>query len=278
MNIRYIYYFAALENSESSKLAFEMETLRTSVESLKAVDSKPELLLITNSAVAKALEPNEFESIIIDDSISQANLDYKRVLHQKDIIRNEANKDDCHYLAFVDHDTLFSSDIAPFFFPEFDFAVTANFSTRFDFDSFHLPQNTGVASINAGVQLCKPSSRSVLFMDEKLAICRWADKNRAIIPTPLNSSPLSWGCDQISMMRLLNKEIFINHRRCFEVGGATVRVFSTNTLNFSPDLGREVMLAEFYEHYIWHFKGNRKPYMKRFWEALKAAGMIELAS
>jgi len=274
MRIKYVYYYAALEGSEQAKVHFELETLRTSIESLKALGTDIETLLITNSAFARTLRSESLDSIIIDDEISLSNLDYKRVLNQKQVVKEQVDRADSTYLAFIDHDIIFSSDIAPFFTYDFDFGVTANFSTEFAFDPLFLPINTGVASINAGVQLCKPSPQSLLFMNKKIEMCQWAEENRNSIPTPLNASPLSWGCDQISMMLLLNRDIFINHRTSFEVEGAKIRAFGTNILNYSPNLGGNILLSEFRDHFIWHFKGNRKIYMTQFWNALKSAGMI----
>jgi hypothetical protein len=274
MMLTFVYYFAALHGTAQDRIKSEIKILETSIESLRSLGIRHELVLITNSLFFSYVKEGFFDLAVIDDDISLDNLDHKRVLLQRDMIRDRMGNVGNANLVFVDHDILFSADISAFFAYDFDFGVTCQFGTSFVFDQHYLPMNTGVASINAGVQLCKASQESLAFACRKIEMCTWADANKENIPTPLSASPLSWGCDQISMMLLLNEEIFCRHKTLCNIAGAKVRAFSANILNYTPETGRQYLLSEFRDHMIWHFKGNRKPSMTSFWDSLKSAGII----
>jgi len=268
--VTYIYFFAALNGASDIGIKRELEILKASVESLRLAVDNPEIILLTNSAFQVHCKSIRFSEIFVNDDITIANLDYCRILMQKRLIEEIHNLKGAINLCFIDHDTLVASDISCFFINDFDFGVTANFN-HFELDSYGLPLNTGVATINAGVQLCKTSINCIDFLDQKISAALWAQENKNKIPTPLNPNPLAWGCDQISMMLLLNKSIYIQKRVLVTSNSTKIKVFSTNTLNYSPDPGSSVNLLEFYDHYIWHFKGNRKKFMLPFWEAFKNA-------
>jgi hypothetical protein len=266
--IIYVYFFAALDDATDDFINSELDILRASLESLRACTHGQEVLLLTNKRFSAYVIQDGFSRIIIDDNISKGNLDFSRVTMQHRLAKELRDERGVINLCFVDHDVLFSADIEHFYSKTFDFGATVNFND-FLFDQHFLPLNTGIASVNAGVQLCKTSNECIAFLEKKIIYANWAEENRQSIPTPLNPSPYAWGCDQISMMLLFNRQIYQNNQKTFNIDDAIVTIFSTNILNYSPDINSSINLRQFNDHYIWHFKGQRKRFMVPFWEAIK---------
>ena len=265
-----VYYFCDL-GLTSARIETELQLLLASCQSVRRAAPSYKRILITNQRFWNFVkEYSIFSDYIIDDTVNLANLDLKRVENQLSITEKIHHSHGAESrLIFLDHDTLMSTSPCIFFSLRFDFLATCNFSVPYVFSENFFPINTGVASINAGVQLSTCSKEAISFMEAKLRMCHWIDANKAEIPLHLSDEPFAWGCDQLSMMSLMNEHIFIKKQRSFMVESAKIEVVSTKILNYSPEVGSKVSSSEFYDHMIWHFKGRRRSSMVQFWNMVE---------
>lgn len=265
----FVFFFCKLESSKDSQIETEKDLLRISAMSVRTSNSRSQIWILTNPEFIADLEAlGIYDRVLTIDGVSKSNLDYMRVISQRDLVAALLEEGLINSIIFIDHDTLVSTELSFLFSSDFHFAAGCNFSTEYSFDQYMLPTNTGIASINAGVQLVNVSSEALDLLNRKVSLCRWIDKFKEKLSLPLSSSPLAWGCDQASMMLLFNREAFINANDTFKLDNARVRLFSTNIINYSPDHGSTIRPSEFYDHWIWHFKGNRRYYMNAYWSII----------
>lgn len=272
-NIIFVYYYCLLDarfGSLDYELEHEKELLHTSAESVRFFNPLCEVWIITNQLFSEyLLSTGDYNQVIVNSEVSSENLDYQRVKSQLDIVQRLLNHGSKANIVFLDHDTLVSCDLSFLFNARFDYAVTCNFSNKYLFDSNWLPLDSEVATVNAGVQLCKATEEAMLMLNLKLQKCSWINDNLSSLPVSYGDNPLRWGCDQMSMMLLFNKAIYSDFQDSVDIASSHVKFFSCLVLNYSPQLGLSVKVTEFYEHFIWHFKGQRRTSMIDYWNLVR---------